>query len=92
MKKLMMTLMALCLTLTTVQAQLTKAQEKAIKKEVKAKLKDLQKGGYEIFGSSRTLEAALTKHYTALEKGGDDVVEFVGFSQARSANVAAAAA
>ena len=92
MKKLMLMLMAFCLTLTVQAQDLTKAQEKAIKKEVKAKLKDFQKGGYEIFGSARTLEVALTKHYTALEKGGDDVIEFVGHSQARSANVAAAAA
>jgi hypothetical protein len=92
MKKLMMTLMALCLTLTAVQAQqLTKAQEKAIKKEVKQKMKDYQKAGYQMMGS-RTMEVALTKHYTALEEGGDGVVEFVGFSKAKSMNVAAAAA
>ena len=43
MKKLMLMLMAFCLTLTVQAQDLTKAQEKAIKKEVKAKLKDFQK-------------------------------------------------
>ena len=93
MKKLMMTLLAVCTMLTTAQAQeLSKSQEKAVKKEVKQKLKDLKKGGYEIFGSSRTLEAVLTKHYTTLYREDDKVIEVVGFSTAKSANLAATAA
>lgn len=93
MKRFMLMLMAGFMMLPMVQAQeLTKAQQKAVAKEVKQKLKDLKKGGYEIFGSSRTLEAALTKHYTQLETQGEKVVEIVGFSQAKSANVAASAA
>lgn len=93
MKKFAMMLMAFTLMVTSASAQqLSKQQEKAIKKEVGKKLKDLKKGGYEIFGSSRTLEAALTKHYTALETEGDNVREVVGFSTAKSANLAAAAA
>jgi hypothetical protein len=93
MKKLALMVMAAVMTLTATNAQtLTKQQEKAVKKEVNAKLKDYKKRGYEIFGSSRTLEVALTKHYTALYAGGDDVVEVVGFSTAKSANLAAASA
>jgi hypothetical protein len=93
MKKFAMMLMALTMMVTSASAQeLSKQQEKAVKKEVSKKLKDLKKGGYEIFGSSRTLEVALTKHYTALEKDGDNVIEVVGFSTAKSANLAAAAA
>jgi len=93
MKKLALMVMAAVMTLTVTNAQtLTKQQEKAVKKEVNAKLKDYKKRGYEIFGSSRTLEVALTKHYTALYAGGDDVVEVVGFSTAKSANLAAASA
>ena len=87
-----MMLMA-AMMLTTANAQeLTKQQAKNVKKEVAQKLKQLKKGGYEIFGSSRTLETCLTKHYTALEVGGDDVTEKVGFSTAKSPNLAAAAA
>jgi len=93
MKKLALMVMAAVMTLNATNAQtLTKQQEKAVKKEVNAKLKDYKKRGYEIFGSSRTLEVALTKHYTALYAGGDDVVEVVGFSTAKSANLAAASA
>ena len=93
MKKLMMMLLAVCMMVTTAQAQgLTKEQAKAVNKEVKKKLKELKKGGYEIFGSSRTLEAVLTKHYTTLETEGDKVIEIVGYSTAKSANLAASAA
>ena len=93
MKKLVLMLMAVCMTFTFAQAQeLTKAQAKAVKKEVSQKLKDYKKRGYEIFGSSRTLEAVLTKHYTTLEAKDGKVVEITGFSQAKSRNLAAAAA
>lgn len=89
----MMTLMAAIVMLTAAQAQeLSKAQAKAVAKEVKQKVKELKKGGYEIFGSSRTLESALTKHYTTLETEGEKVAEVVGFSTAKSANLAATAA
>lgn len=89
----MMTLMAVCMMLPMAQAQeLSKQQASAVKKEVKKKLKELKAGGYEIFGSSRTLEMALTKHYTTLEAEGEKVIEIVGFSTAKSANLAAAAA
>ena len=93
MKKLVLMLMAVCMTFTVAQAQeLTKAQAKAVNKEVKKKLKDYKKKGYEIFGSSRTLEAVLTKHLSTLESKEGKVVEVVGFSQAKSRNLAATAA
>ena len=85
--------MAVCMTFTVAQAQeLTKAQAKTVNKEVKKKLKDYKKKGYEIFGSSRTLEAMLTKHLSTLEAKEGKVVEVVGFSQAKSPNLAATAA
>ena len=93
MKKLVLMLMAVCMTFTVAQAQeLTKAQAKAVNKEVKKKLKDYKQKGYEIFGSSRTLEAVLTKHLSTLESKEGKVVEVVGFSQAKSRNLAATAA
>ena len=93
MKKLVLMLMAVCMTFTFAQAQeLTKAQAKAVNKEVKKKLKDYKQKGYEIFGSSRTLEAVLTKHLSTLESKEGKVVEVVGFSQAKSRNLAATAA
>ena len=93
MKKLGLMLMAVTMMLPMANAQeLSKAQAKAVKKEVSQKLKDYKKRGYEIFGSSRTLEAVLTKHYTALELKDGKVVEVAGFSQAKSRNLAATAA
>jgi hypothetical protein len=93
MKKLVLMLMAVTMMLPMANGQeLTKAQAKAVKKEVSQKLKDYKKRGYEIFGSSRTLEAVLTKHYTTLEAKDGKVVEITGFSQAKSRNLAAAAA
>lgn len=84
-----MILMAICLTVPAVTLN---AQSKYVKKQVKAKVKDYQKRGYEIFGSSRTLEAALTKHYMTLEEKDGKVLEIPGFSQAKSYNLAATAA
>lgn len=84
-----MMLMALCLTAVPATVN---AQSKTVKKMVKAKMKDYKKTGAEIFGSSLTLEAALTKHYTKMEEQGDKVREIVGFSQAKSYNLAMNAA
>ena len=93
MKKLVLMLMAVTTMLPMANAQeLTKKQAKAVNKEVKAKLKDYKKRGYEIFGSSRTLETVLTKHLTAIESSEGKVVEVTGFSQAKSRNLAATAA
>jgi len=92
MKKLVLMLMAAAMVLSVNAQELTKQQAKAVKKEVSKKLKEFKKGGFEIFGSSRTLETVLTKHYTTLEAEGENVTEVVGFSTAKSANLAATAA
>jgi hypothetical protein len=93
MKKLVLMLMAVTMMLPIANAQeLTKQQAKAVKKEVSKKMKEFKKGGFEIFGSSRTLETMLTKHFTTLEAEGENVIEVVGFSTAKSANLAATAA
>ena len=92
MKKLVLMLMAATMMLSVNAEELTKQQAKAVKKEVSKKLKDYKKRGYEIFGSSRTLETVLTKHYTTLEAKEGKVVEVTGFSQAKSRNLAQAAA
>lgn len=83
-----MILMAFCLTMPAT----VNAQSKAVKKEVKAKMKDYKKRGYEVFGTSRTLESVLTKHFTTLEEKDGKVMEIVGFARAKSYNVAATAA
>ena len=61
---------------------------KALKKEYKAKIKELKKGGWEIFGSSRSLEVALLNHYEKINKGEDAVYEIVGIASAfKSKNI-----
>lgn len=93
MKKLVLMLMAVTMMLPMANAQeLTKEQAKAVKKEVKKKLKEYKKKGYEIFGTSVTLETKITQHFTQLWAKGDNVVEIPGYSQARSRNLALAAA
>ena len=54
MKKIVLMLMAVTMMLPMANAQeLTKQQAKAVKKEVSKKLKELRKGGFEIFRQGR---------------------------------------
>lgn len=82
MKKLIMILMAFCLIAPMANAELTKKQEKAISKMAKDRAKKLEKEGYVMMGSL-PLQAALEKHYTALENG---AVEQVGNGRSKSKN------
>lgn len=93
MKKLVLMLMAVTMMLPMANAQeLTKQQAKALKKEVSKKMKEYKKKGFEIFGSTMTLETKLTQHYTKLWSKEGQVVEVAGFSQAKSRNLALNAA
>ena len=89
MKKILLLLFAL-LTLVPVmeiQAQ-NKALEKALKKEFKAKKKEFKKGGWTIYGTSRSADVILLKHFDKLSTLGDDAVEIVGVaSKFKSKNV-----
>ena len=89
MKKLFVCLMAICLGLSlNVSAQsktLAKQKAKQEKKEYKQKVKKYQKEGWEIFGSSHTLEMALLNHYEALEKEGAS--EITSFATSASKNI-----
>lgn len=62
MKKIIMLLMALCLAMPTMYAELSNKEIKANEKMAKNRAKDLKKKGYDIMGSL-PLEAALLKHY-----------------------------
>lgn len=92
MKKLVLMLMAAAMVLSVNAQELTKQQSKAVKKEVSKKMKEYKKKGYEIFGSTMTLETKLTQHYTKLWTKEGQVVEVPGFSQAKSRNLALNAA
>lgn len=82
MKKIMMLLVALCMTLgASAAVELTKQQQKQVNKETKTKLKEYKKEGWKIFGSSSTLEGALTRHYSnlvAMDEDGHEVVGVAG--------------
>lgn len=50
---------------------------RAIKKEYKAKMKELKKGKWELYGSARTLDVSLAKYYEALDAN-ENVREIMG--------------
>lgn len=78
MKKLLMILIAACLAMPTFAQSTNKQLEKALKKEKKEKLKEYKQDGWKIFGSTRSLEVALLKHYDKLATLGDDGTEVSG--------------
>lgn len=87
MKKIIMLMLAVVLMVPAVQAE-NKALQKALEKEYKNKMKEYKKGKWELFGSSRTLDVALLKHYDQLNTLGDDGYEVVGIaSRFKSKNV-----
>lgn len=82
-----MFLLAFCLVAPVVDAQ-NKALEKELKKEYKDRKKELKKGGWEIFGTSRSADVTLLKHFDKLNTLGDDAKEVVGIaSRFKSKNV-----
>lgn len=81
-------LLTLALTLPAVAFSQSDLLSKALQKEYKTKMKEFKKGGWEIFGSSRSLDVALLNHYDKLNKGGDNVYEIVGIASAfKSKNI-----
>ena len=88
MKKIIMFLMAFSLMMPVVNAQNSKALSKAVKKEYKTKMKEFKKGGWKLYGSTRSLDVALLTHYEKLAKDGDETYEIMGnCSQFKSKNV-----
>ena len=77
MKKILLFIIAMVLAVPAVNAQ-NKILQKAIKKEYKSKMKEYKKEGWKLFGSSRSLDVALLKHYDKLETLGDNAYAIVG--------------
>ncbi len=71
----------------TVQAQSAYSKQKAKeqKKEYKQKVKRYAQEGWQIFGSSHTLEVALLTHYEALENG--ETTGITGFATSTNKNI-----
>lgn len=88
MKRLFGILLVLSIMMPYVADAQSNALNKALKKEYKTKIKELNKGGWEIFGSSRSMEVALLNHYDKLNKGDGRVYEIVGIASAfKSKNI-----
>ena len=88
MKKILVCLLAVCLGMfftASAQTAYSKQKAKQSKKEYKQKVKKLNKEGWQVFGSSHTLEMSLLNHYEALEK--DGVAEIVGYATSASKNI-----
>ncbi len=60
-----------------------RAMNKALKKEYKQKKKEFTKGGWAIYGTSRSLDVALLKHYEEMNEN-ENVHEVVGVATAFS--------
>ena len=84
MRKIPVILFSLLLIIPAVSNAQGKALNKALKKEYKAKMKELKKEEWKLFGSSRTLEVALLSHYTKLNELGDKGSEIVGVASVSS--------
>ena len=88
MKKVILFVMAMALMMPVAVNAQSKELSKLYKKEVKKKIKDFDKEGWKLFGSSRSLEVALMKHYQKLDDLGDNGAEIIGVaSQFKSKNV-----
>lgn len=72
-----MFVMALALVVPAVNAQ-NKVLQKAMKKEYKTKMKEYNREGWKLFGSSRSLDVALLTHYDKLTQLGENGYEVVG--------------
>ena len=84
----MMYVMFMVIGTANVYADNSKDYQKALNKEKKEKMKEYKKGKWELFGSSRTLEVALLKHYDMLEASGEDTQEISGtVTKCKSKNV-----
>ena len=87
MKKILTFLLALCFIAPGVAQNYDKKLQKAQEKEVKTKMKEYKKQGFEIMGS-RTMEVALLRHYSKLNELGDNGIVFDGISsRTKSKNV-----
>lgn len=66
---------------------MSRAMNKALKKEYKLKKKEFEKGGWVIYGTSRSIDVALLKHYEKLNEN-ENAYEIVGVATAfKSKNI-----
>ncbi len=80
MKKVILLVLAMVMVMPMSVSAQNKTLEKALKKEYKAKMKEFKKENYKIFGTTRSLDVALLKHYDKLETLGENGYEVVGIT------------
>lgn len=66
----LMFVVAMAVAMPNSYAQYEKMLKKEQKKEFKKKIKEYNKGKWEVFGTSHTLEVAVLNHYTKLQEEG----------------------
>lgn len=64
--------------------QLSKQQEKALQKDVKKRVKELKKAGWEPLASTQTLDYALLKYRTYIESDEDNRIPITGIALGRN--------
>mgnify|MGYP001051452839 CR=1 FL=1 len=64
--------------------QLTKQQEKALQKDVKKRVKELKKAGWEPLASTQTLDYALLKYRTYIESDEENRIPITGIAIGRN--------
>lgn len=74
---LLMFVLTLAFVMPEASAQ-NRQLEKARKREYKAKKKEFKKGGWQIYGTTRSLDVALLTHYDQLNALGDKAFEVMG--------------
>lgn len=91
MKKFIISLIAitLCVGMPTMAQATSKKLQKQVEKETskqyKKKIKEYKRGGWQIFGTSSTLELALLTHYE--KKGAGNLVELHSTATSTSKNI-----
>lgn len=76
MKKILILMLAMLTASATLYA--ADPVEKAINQAIKAKKKELKKGGWELFGTSQTLDMVLYDYYDKLLRTGGNYTEQMG--------------
>lgn len=79
MKRIFTVMLAALILAAPVETVSSQNLSKIAKKEYKAKMKQLKKEKWELFGSSRTIETVLMNYYMALDAD-DNVREIIGYA------------
>lgn len=80
MKRIIPILLALCFAAMPLATAQNRTLERAQQRQYKAKMREFKKGGWQLYGSSSTMEVALLTHYDKLRATSDGtaVYEIMG--------------